>query len=252
MILRRVIVHIRRQEWTAIAIDFVIVVMGVFVGLQVNNWNAARADEAIADRHLAEIAADLRSQLEINDSLYRSALARFSAVDYIYREAFDRTLPAGLRLGVEDWVAPPVEPFPAAKTDYLLGAINLVRVTVGSRSGFDSLISSGHLGLIANKDLARNIQLYYDSYDNLLDTGARVFRAFRTDGAAIYQAHGISVWDERPAAEIIAIARDNPDFAAYLRTMREMAILHANLLSQLRTETETLLAEINAELEKRK
>ncbi len=30
MILRRVIGHFRRQEWTAIAIDFVIVVVGVF------------------------------------------------------------------------------------------------------------------------------------------------------------------------------------------------------------------------------
>ena len=35
MILRRVIGHFRRQEWTAIAIDFVIVVVGVFVGIQV-------------------------------------------------------------------------------------------------------------------------------------------------------------------------------------------------------------------------
>ena len=35
MILRRVIKHVRNQEWTAIAIDFVIVVLGVFLGLQV-------------------------------------------------------------------------------------------------------------------------------------------------------------------------------------------------------------------------
>ena len=46
MILRRVIAHFRKQEWTAIAIDFVIVVLGVFVGMQVNNWNEARHDEA--------------------------------------------------------------------------------------------------------------------------------------------------------------------------------------------------------------
>ena len=35
MLLRRVIQHVRQQEWTAIGIDFVIVVMGVFIGLQV-------------------------------------------------------------------------------------------------------------------------------------------------------------------------------------------------------------------------
>ena len=42
MILRRVIAHFRKQEWTAIALDFLIVVVGVFVGIQVSNWNAAR------------------------------------------------------------------------------------------------------------------------------------------------------------------------------------------------------------------
>jgi len=44
MILRRVITHFRKQEWTAIALDFLIVVLGVFVGLQVSNWSEARAD----------------------------------------------------------------------------------------------------------------------------------------------------------------------------------------------------------------
>ena len=39
MLLRRVIAHVRRQEWTAIGIDLVIVVVGVFIGIQVANWN---------------------------------------------------------------------------------------------------------------------------------------------------------------------------------------------------------------------
>ncbi len=38
MILRRVIKHFRNQEWTAIFLDFLIVVVGVFVGLQVQEW----------------------------------------------------------------------------------------------------------------------------------------------------------------------------------------------------------------------
>jgi len=54
MILRRVIAHFRKQEWTAIFLDFLIVVMGVFVGIQVSNWNAAeqerRRESLILDR----------------------------------------------------------------------------------------------------------------------------------------------------------------------------------------------------------
>jgi hypothetical protein len=42
MILRRVMEHLRKQEWTAIGIDFVIVVVGVLVATEVSNWNATR------------------------------------------------------------------------------------------------------------------------------------------------------------------------------------------------------------------
>ncbi len=64
MILRRVIAHFRRQEWTAIALDFLIVVVGVFIGIQVSNWNDARSerDEAIksVNRVLQDVGVDLR------------------------------------------------------------------------------------------------------------------------------------------------------------------------------------------------
>ena len=59
MILRRVTEHMKRQAWTAIAIEFVIVVIGIFVGLQVNNWNEARRDRARELTYLQGIAADL-------------------------------------------------------------------------------------------------------------------------------------------------------------------------------------------------
>ncbi len=38
MLLHRVTEHVRAQNWTAIALDFLVVVGGIFVGLQVSNW----------------------------------------------------------------------------------------------------------------------------------------------------------------------------------------------------------------------
>lgn len=43
--LLRVAEHVRTQNWTAIGIDFLIVVLGVFVAIQVSNWNAVRGDQ---------------------------------------------------------------------------------------------------------------------------------------------------------------------------------------------------------------
>ena len=44
MILRRLSEHVKEQNWFAVALDFLIVVVGVFIGIQVSNWNAARSD----------------------------------------------------------------------------------------------------------------------------------------------------------------------------------------------------------------
>ena len=59
MILRRVIEHVKAQNWTAVALDFVIVVMGVFIGIQVANWNEAIAEEKRAYSNLERIHGDL-------------------------------------------------------------------------------------------------------------------------------------------------------------------------------------------------
>ncbi len=63
MILRRVIEHVRNQEWTAIGIDFLIVVVGVFIGIQFSNWNAARADQVRIEVLLQDTAKDLRADI---------------------------------------------------------------------------------------------------------------------------------------------------------------------------------------------
>lgn len=75
MILRRVILHVRNQEWTAVALDFVIVVVGVVIGIQVANWNQARTERAQLDEQLVS----LRLELEENQNrfdVYRATLQK--------------------------------------------------------------------------------------------------------------------------------------------------------------------------------
>ena len=65
MILRRVIEHFRKQEWTAIALDFVIVVLGVFVGIQVSNWNAERELRASEMSHRAQLRDEIVTNVRL-------------------------------------------------------------------------------------------------------------------------------------------------------------------------------------------
>ena len=88
MLLRRVITHVRRQEWTAIVIDFLIVVVGVFIGIQVSNWNDERLREKTAQTYIERIRDDLRAnvddlqqRLAYFSQVRTNALAALSALD---------------------------------------------------------------------------------------------------------------------------------------------------------------------------
>jgi hypothetical protein len=63
MLLRRITEHVRSQNWTAIAIDFVIVVVGVFIGIQVSNWNERLAFEEREQVLLRELRGEIAQNL---------------------------------------------------------------------------------------------------------------------------------------------------------------------------------------------
>jgi hypothetical protein len=63
MITYRVVEHLKQQHWMALFLDFVIVVVGVFIGLQVNNWNEARQDQARTRDYLERIREDLEADI---------------------------------------------------------------------------------------------------------------------------------------------------------------------------------------------
>jgi hypothetical protein len=64
MILRRLTANLKTQNWTAIAIEFLIVVIGVFLGTQVSNWNQSRIEQRETDRLLVNLVPELQGQLQ--------------------------------------------------------------------------------------------------------------------------------------------------------------------------------------------
>ena len=68
MFLRRIIEHLKTQNWTAITIEFAIVIVGVFIGTQVSNWNQARIDKRETERLLLELRPALQSFADFFDT----------------------------------------------------------------------------------------------------------------------------------------------------------------------------------------
>ena len=145
MILRRIIEHFRKQEWTAIAIDFVIVVVGVFVGLQVSNWNAARVDRVRAHEYLQRIGADLDADIfTYNDRLtFWAKVADYGAKGLDYAETGDAK-------GASQW-------------ELLLAYFQSSQVAefYTTQATYNELTSAGELGLIADTGLRNDLAQYY-------------------------------------------------------------------------------------------
>ena len=150
MLLRRVVEHMRRQAWTAIAIDFVIVVVGVFIGIQVANWNEARVNDARATGYLERIQNDLEADL----SNYRDRIHFWAAVSEYGRNGLAYA-DTGRTSDMTQW-------------DLLLAYFQASQVAefVTTGTTYEELKSAGELGLITNIDLRNALGTYYTNAGN--------------------------------------------------------------------------------------
>jgi len=69
MFIRKITEHVKAQNWFAVILDFFIVVVGVFVGIQVDNWNQDRIDKNNESEYLVLIDGDLKRDVEVLELL---------------------------------------------------------------------------------------------------------------------------------------------------------------------------------------
>jgi hypothetical protein len=63
MIIRKMTKHIREQNWFAVSVDALVVVVGIFLGLQVTNWQANINEQKTAEKYLVRLQSDLQNDL---------------------------------------------------------------------------------------------------------------------------------------------------------------------------------------------
>lgn len=142
---------VREQNWFAVAIDFVIVVAGVFLAIQAANWNETRKERAEERRYYAQIVEDLqRDQREL-----KFAQERADTFD----AAAENTLRA-MQTGLSQTVTPGRFAAEIHHAGYLY-------IPTPSRRTYDELISTGNLGLLRNGAAKTAIANYYATFDVL-------------------------------------------------------------------------------------
>jgi hypothetical protein len=156
MILSRVIEHVRAQNWTAILLDFVIVVTGVFIGIQVSNWNAARLDDARAREFVNRLTGDFEAidqRLQASISVFEQSL---DAIDLVYQRVENGNPP---ETAAED-----------AQFAEALRNTTTSRVPAWSSATFLEMQSAGELGLLTNPAL-RSALIEYDQQSEISEKG---------------------------------------------------------------------------------
>jgi len=165
MILRRVIQHVKDQNWFAVGINFVIV--GVFIGIQVANWNDARLDRQLEQAFLRALVEDVRQDAVDIATTIAVETSRISALDGLIVRATGNALATGFdsaRGRVEIVEYPPYaldDPFDLGYTLFIMNSVP------SRKAAYDTIINAGGLELIRDPGLIREIQEYYARVDSI-------------------------------------------------------------------------------------
>jgi hypothetical protein len=251
MISRRIIAHVRAQDWFAVFIDLVIVVVGVVIGIQVANWNEERGDRARARGYLERIGSDLATDVEVyRDRLaFWKKVADYGATGLRYAETGD----AG---GLDQW-------------DLLLAYFQASQLAEfwSTDTTYEELKSAGELRLLADVGLRERLARYYTNAANPTLTERPAYRmhargivpldlqlhiwenCYGANQNGEQEMHDCeSPTDEARVAAVVDALRSDAALMAELRYW--MSTMHvAGLISRDRIElAETLLDLVNAEL----
>lgn len=170
MILSRIANKIRNGDWGTVAVEILVVVVGIFLGLQVDNWNEERKERHREIRYLERLYEDLGEDLRSIESSLGAYSAREKMVEFLLDTIENPDL---------------------VRTDpsYFIRSIQLVAFTTPpaiSGHTFEELKFGGELSIIRDEALRSNLAKYYaeiESYGEF--TFAREMRKVSYGNAAL-------------------------------------------------------------------
>lgn len=228
MIFKRAYARLRAQDWTAIAIELLIVVVGVFIGVQASNWNAAREDRGRERLYLQRIDSDLRADIRGYDlrNAFWAQVLDYGNVALAYAQ--EGKIPAGKT----DW-------------DVLLAyfqASQLFEFKTTSAT-YDELKGAGELRLIRNLKLRDVLANYYTESGNVALSERPAYREHARGyiPIALQQYIWKSCYHSNAQGEQVLIACRPPTSDDQLRRVLEALRADPELTRELRYWMSTMV-----------
>ena len=243
MLLRRLSQHVKNQNWFAVALDFLIVVVGVFIGIQVANWNEARVEDELAGRYLLQLMSDVNSDIADIDTGIRTSEWRLAALTALLEKS-------GVPTTDTSYIPERTltTPRPVAANDsitYLMNASTYTRFLGNDSPAYVSLVNSGSARLIGKLKPWPCIQSYYDQYQEVQRFEERLL-LFRTELVRNQHAAGVSIAGHLPADETLDRIRDDASLAAAMSSDRLFIYYYMIVLDELRDRATVLLTALES------
>ncbi len=145
MILRRMAEAFRKRDWFTVLVEIMIVVMGVFLGLQVDNWNQARQDRAREAIYLERLHADVETALGTTLQLGDRVAARVADAERVSEAIYGRD--------------PSVTEIDAQSCESI-GRLHIFYVEGYALPTLEELIATGQFDLIRDQRLLQALSEY--------------------------------------------------------------------------------------------
>lgn len=253
MLLRSLTKHVKDQNWFAVALDFFIVVIGILIAFQITNWSERRGEARQEAEFMRNVADDLARDRAEYQTGWDSAIVTISTANYILESAgMDThtalTLPitASPLLDATNGqipVPPSIELSPDQK-QRLWSSIVVAFYPSAHPTAFDSLASTGNLGIITDDAFVRDLQTYRQVIEELSGSQSTTFTVFRTLAVETGQKRGLSPFMRMPEDEFIELVENNEDLVASIRTQLVYTVLHLRQIEVADAKAAELLAYI--------
>lgn len=146
MLLRSVSENLKSQNWTAIGLDFVIVVVGIFLGLQASQWYEHRQEFVLGKSILQRLQGEFETISAEARSAFRFHQEEVTALEVVRQALIDRSLDS------------------EHEARFLAGLRDAMSYDLGpSRSGtYIEILSSGQFRLLRDPALRTALNDYDD------------------------------------------------------------------------------------------
>jgi hypothetical protein len=134
MLLHRITKHVTDQNWFAVFIDFLIVVVGVFIGIQVANWNTERG----------ELKQERDYLIRLHEDIAESITNQTRDINFLNLQLADQAI--ALK-SLDACVIEPSDSEVFQRAINMLGFINFPRF---SRRTVDEMAASGQTDILQN------------------------------------------------------------------------------------------------------